>query len=82
MAFHRPQMQECSRGNTSEEVKTGVNLNSPGFYRQVLVPVLGRSCGHPEGVVFLHWPPPCSPLVVYRRNGVLHEKKTCIILVG
>lgn len=66
----------------SEEVKIGVNLNSPGFSRLALVPVLGRGCWHPEGVVFLHWPPPCSPLVVYRRNGAVDEKKTCIILVG
>lgn len=79
MAFHRPQMQECSGGNKSEEVNVGVNLNSPGFCRLALVPGLGRSCWHPEGVVLLPWPPPCSPLVVYGRNGVLGEKKTCII---
>lgn len=82
MAFHRPQMQECSGGNTSEEVNTGVNLNWPVFCRLALVPVFGRSCRHPECVVFLHWPPPRSSLVVYRRKGVLDEKKTCVILVG
>lgn len=76
MAFHRPQMQQCSGGDKSEEVNVGVNLNSPGFCRLALVPVLGRSCWHSEGVDFLHWPPPCSSLVVYWRNGTLGEKKT------